>query len=88
MDAGVEGKVNSDADDELVENVSDKDGDNEIAEDEVVIVRDVVNPDVSEAETSELELRVEESGRLVPALVLVSVFGPNKSEVKETLELN
>lgn len=66
----------------------DIDGDDEIAQDEVNIVPDVVNRDVSEAETPELELKVEESGRLVPALVLVSAVDPGESEVEETLESN
>jgi hypothetical protein len=42
--------------------------------------------DVNEAETSELELKTEEGGRLVPALVLASVDGANESEVAETLK--
>lgn len=44
-----------------------------------------VDGDVSERETSELELKVEDSGRLVPALIVVSVVGPG---VTETLEPN
>ena len=37
---------------------------------------------------SELELKAEGGGRLVPALVLVYEFGPAKSEVEETLKPN
>lgn len=85
VDVEVEAEVNSDVD-ELVECVCDKEVD-EIVKDEVNIVRDVVNGNVSEAETSELELE-EEGCRLVPALVLVSVFGADKSEVKEALGPN
>lgn len=79
VSVAVEVRVNPDTDGELVE----KGKDDEIAEDGVV--PDAVDGDVSERTTSELELKVEDSGRLVPALVVVSVVGP---EVTETLEPN
>lgn len=78
MDVGLEVKVYPDVDDELVESACDKDEDGEIAEDETD--RDVVNRNVSETETSKLELKADDDGRLVPALVIVFVFGSGKSE--------
>ena len=87
MNIGVEIEVNPDMDSELVERDKDRD-DDEIAEDEINIVPDAADQEVNEAETSELELKTVEGGRLVPALVLASVDGPGESEVAETLEGN
>lgn len=64
----------------------DRDGDEKIGQNGVNDVPDVVERDVSEAETPELELEAEEGDRLVPALVPVCAVGSGKSEVGETLE--
>lgn len=82
---GVEVKGSPDMDSEWAERDGDGDGDDEIAKDEVNIVPDAANQDVNEGETSGLELKAEEGGRLVPTLVLV---GLGESEGAGTLEGN
>lgn len=86
VDIGVDVKVDSDVDVEMGER--EKDGDDKIVKDGVNIVPDAADGEVSEVETSELELKAEEDGRLIPVLVLVPVVGPSESEGAETLETN
>lgn len=84
VEVGVEVGANPDVDGELVE--SDGDGGDKIDQDEVNVVPDVVNRDVSEAETPESELKPVEGGELVPALALVLGVSPGKPEVEDTLK--
>ena len=80
VDVGVEVNENPDVDGGWVER--DEDGD-EMAGD--VVIPEAADRDVSEAEMSVLELEVDEGGKLIPALDLVSMVGPAVSEGTDIL---
>lgn len=80
VDVGEEVNENPDVDGGWVERYEDGD---EMAGD--VVIPEAADRDVSEAETSVLELEVDEGGKLIPALDLVSMVGPAVSEGTDIL---